>query len=156
MADVVALCTACGAPKDLPLGRCGACAHLPLGGERELAVICSARMLDPTALAEVQTRIRRGEAVRPSAERRTRARALLSGAPPVPMRFSGPQLVQLAFANLIFTPLLGYAVWFRYRTRPGPAGGQALLVTVPLSVVLFVALVGWRVGTMRLVGAPPP
>ncbi len=156
MADLVALCTACGAPKDLPLGRCGACAHLPLGGERELAVICSARMLDPAALAEVQIRIRRGEAVRPTAERRARARELLSGAPPASVRFSGAQIVQLACANLLFTPLLGYAVWFRYRTRPGPAGGQALLVTVPLSVLLFVALVWWRVSALRLVGAPEP
>jgi len=142
------VCCRCGAEKDLPLGRCGACGGLPVDDERELALLCSTRILDLPALRAAQARIRRGEPLRPTEALRARARALLRGQEVVIVGFSARQLAGLALANLLLTPLLGYAVWFRYRTRPGPAARQALLATVPVSFILLVALVAWRAAVL--------
>lgn len=35
-------------------------------------------------------------------------------------------------------------MWYRYRNDRGPAARQALLVTVPCSVLLAVALAAWH------------
>ena len=144
LGEPVAICARCGAEKDLALGRCSACAHLPTGDEREVAIVCSTRVLDVAALRAAQTRIRTGEPVRPTATLRARARAVLSGTEPRATRLTGGQLAALVVANLIGTPLLGYAVWWWYRADAGPAARQALLVTVPCSVALFGGIVAWR------------
>ena len=144
MPDSLALCVRCGAEKDLPLGRCGACNTVPVDVERELAIVCSTRILDIEALRAAQERIRRGEPVRPTEALRARARAILSGEVAASYAFTVRQVAALALANVVLTPLLGYAVWFRYRTRPGPAATQALVATIPVSVALFVALVMYR------------
>lgn len=120
--------------------------------ERELAIVCSTRVLDAAALQAAQERIRRGEAVRPTEALRARARAILSGRETVLARFTAGQLAALALANIVLTPMLGYAVWFRYRTRPGPAARQALAATIPVSILLFFALLAWRASF--LTGAP--
>ena len=148
MAESLALCPRCGAEKDLPLGRCGACGVVPVDAEREIALLCSTRILDVPALRAAQERIRRGEPLRPTEALRARARALLLGEEVASVTFTRGQIAGLALANLLLTPLLGYAVWFRYRTRPGPAARQALFATVPVSLVLLVALVAWRVALL--------
>lgn len=141
MIPVDAVCPRCGAAKELPLGRCAACGDLPAGDGAELAVLCSTRVLDAEQLAEVAARIRRGEPVQPSAALRARAReALRAGRPQVEARLDTRQQVALFLANLLLTPLLGYAAWFALRTRPGPAARQALWVTIPASLLLALAL----------------
>ncbi|MDP2307236.1 MAG: hypothetical protein Q8P18_14515 [Pseudomonadota bacterium] len=140
----LAICARCAAEKDLPLGRCPGCGHVPAAEERELAIVCSTRILDVAALRAAQERIRRGEPVRPTSALRAQARAVLTGHAPTLARFTPRQVAGLVIANVVLTPLLGYAVWFRYRTRPGPAARQALVATVPVSLALLVALVGWR------------
>jgi hypothetical protein len=147
-----AICARCGAEKDLPLGRCPGCAHVPESDERELAIVCSTRVLDIAALRAAQERIRRGEPVRPTAALRAQARAVLTGQAPTLARFTARQIAALVLANLVLTPLLGYAVWFRYRTRPGPAARQALFATVPVSVVLVGVVIAWRVLIIRAWG----
>jgi hypothetical protein len=148
LADPVAVCIRCGSAKDLPLGRCPACAHLPVGQERELSLICSTRVLDPAALVQAQLRIQAGEPLQPSAELLARARAVFAGAAPAPVTLSRGQLVALALADVLLTPMIGYAVWFRYRTRPGPAARQVLRVTLPISALLFVVVIGWRLAVI--------
>lgn len=140
-----AICTSCGAEKDLPLGRCGACRHLPVGEERELAVLASRRVLGDAELAEVAARLRRGERLQPSSEARARARAILFGVPADPVALSPAQRGGLLAANVVLTPALGLAVWFRLRRSPGPGARQALWVTVPVALVLAVAWVVWFV-----------
>lgn len=143
MPDVAAVCIRCGARKDLPLGRCPACRHLPEAAERELSVLASARVLGPAELAEVEARIRRGERLNPSAAVRAKARAVLAGAAEAPAALAPGQMAALLAANVLLTPLLGLAVWFRWRTRPGPGAKQALWVTIPVSVALAAAWIGW-------------
>ncbi|MFZ5478256.1 MAG: hypothetical protein ACOZNI_15925 [Myxococcota bacterium] len=137
------MCTACGAEKDLPLARCGGCGHLPSGREREIALVASTRVLDGDALAEVQARVRRGERIDPSEALRAKARAALYGSPREEARFSPKQVAALVAANVLLTPLLGWAVWLRYRAKPGPAARQALLATAPVSALLAAGWVVW-------------
>ncbi len=144
MADLAAICARCGAEKDLPLGRCPGCGHLPAGEDRALALVCSTRVLDEAALRTAQERIRRGEPVRPTAALLERARGILSGGTERSARLDARQLVAIAVANVLLTPLVGYAVWWRHREDTGPAARQALLVTVPVSIALLLGIVAWR------------
>ena len=144
MVDIAALCVRCGAEKDLPLGRCPACAHVPTGEERALAVVCSARVLPPDALRAAMERIRRGEAVRPTEALLARAREVLSGEVVHTTRLTARQVLGLVAANVLVTPLVGYAVWWRYRHDAGPAARQALLATVPMSIALLGGILAWR------------
>lgn len=144
MAELAAICARCGAEKDLALGRCPGCGHLPAGEERELAVVCSTRVLDAAALRAAQERIRRGEPVRPSAELRARAREALSGVPVRRTSLGPRELAAITAGNLLLTPLVGYAVWWWHRHDEGPAARQALLVTIPASLLLAGAIVAWR------------
>lgn len=52
------------------------------------------------------------------------------------------ELLLLTLGNLFLTPLLGYAIWFR--ARGGPAGRQALAVTLPASLLLGLGVLAWR------------
>lgn len=142
-----AICQACAAPKELPLARCGSCGFHPTGEAQEIALLCSTRLLTPEQLADVADRLARGEPLNPSPQLRARARALLHGkAEEVERQLTGRELVALTVGNVLLTPLLGYAVWFRLRERPGIAARQALFVTLPVSVVLaaaWILLVRW-------------
>lgn len=141
---MAAICHVCGAGKDLALARCAACGTVPTGAEREDAVLCSDAILDAGALKSVQERIRRGERLHPSPALRARARAVLSGVEITPAVLSPRAKLALALGNLLLTPLLGYAVWFRWRTRPGPGARQVLWVTIPVNVALVIGIVVWR------------
>ncbi len=142
-----AICMRCGKGKHTPFARCSACSHLPMGEEREVALLCSSRYLNPAQRLMLQERIRRGENINPGPEARADARARLeSGEPQDSLEHSGlsrDQLLWLALANLLLTPMIGYAIWFR--AHGGPAGTQALLVTVPMSLVLGALIAGLRI-----------
>lgn len=135
----LAICTACGAGKDLPLARCAACGEAPV--DRELALLASDRFLSGPDRIALQERIRKGERLNPGASARAQARQMLAS-PDTPLILSNRQMWLLALANLLLTPVLGYAVWFR--ARGAPAGTQALLVTVPISLALGIGAVAWR------------
>jgi hypothetical protein len=104
-------------------------------------MLCSNRMLALEELSEVAGRIKRGEFLKPSKEARQKARLLISPGPEE-QRLSQKQLVQLLVANLLLTPLIGYAVWFR--ARGAPAGIQALAVTIPASIGLGALIIVLR------------
>lgn len=144
MGDVRAVCHACGGPKDLPLGRCPTCALLPAGEAREDALLCSSLFLDDAALDALADRIRQGEPLRPTPQLRRLARERLLVAPIPPASLTSGQMAALAAANLLLTPLVGWAVWLRFRTRTGPGATQALVVTAPTSIALGAAIVAWR------------
>ena len=136
--SVDAVCHRCGAEKDLALARCGACGYAPSGADRELAVLASRAVLDAAALAEVQARVRAGEALRPSGALRERARAVLGGRVDPPLTLSPRALTWLFLANVLVGPLVGWGAWWTWSRRPGPAARQALVVTVPVSIAFTV------------------
>lgn len=140
-----AICARCGAEKELPLARC-ACGHVPVGEERVLAIVCSNRILDATGLREASLRIRGGELVNPSTAMLDRARALLAGRVEEPVALSPRGQIGLVALNVLVTPAIGWAIWFRWRARPGPGGRQVLAATLPLSVAFGAA---WLVAALR-------
>lgn len=133
-----AICARCGAEKELPLARC-ACGHVPLGEERVLAIVCSNRILDAAGMREATARIRSGEIVNPSPAMLDRARAILAGRVEAPVALSPARQLGLVVLNLLLSPAIGWAIWFRWRARPGPGGRQALAATLPLSIAFGVA-----------------
>jgi hypothetical protein len=137
-----AVCGACGAGKDLPLARCGACGFTPSGPGRLVAICLSDRVLSPEALAQAAARIRLGEPPNPSAALLERARRVLSPSAEPVAAFTGWQLALLLAGNVLLTPLLGWAAWLRLRDRPGEGARQALIVTVPVSLALAGAWLG--------------
>lgn len=140
-----AVCIQCGGEKDLPLGRCGACGFLPAGEDRAVSLLASTRVLDAAGLAEVQARIRRGERLSPGREARARAWALLREGGEPPITLGRGQLLALALVNVFLTSMLGWAAWWRWRERPGAAARQALAVTAPVSLGIFVLWVALAV-----------
>lgn len=142
--DPHAVCAACGADKDVPLARCGACGVAPEGPDREVALLLSTRFLTREELVRVRDRIRRGERPEPGPARRAEARALLAGASPAPRALTRSALVGLVAGNLLLTPLLGWAIWLRWRGHPGPGARQVWWATAPISLVLLLAWIGWR------------
>ena len=146
--EPTAVCIQCGSTKELPLLRCLACKHSPIGDDRARSLIASNRMLDGTQLREVQRRIQVGEPFRPGPERIAAARRILAGAAAAePFAFTLTQAILLLVGNVILTPALGFAVWYGVRSRPGLGGRQALWLTVPVSITLTLGWVGWRYAT---------
>jgi len=143
---LVAVCHRCGAPKDLALARCAACGEVPTGGDREVALLCAEGLATPEELAEIQQRVRRGERLQPVAAARERARRALAGEADLPFEVTARELGLLVVGNLLLTPLLGYAWWFRSRTRPGRGARRVLFATLACSLVLTVALFLFRSG----------
>ncbi len=139
-----AICHVCGGAKDLALARCPGCGTLPVGDDRALALICSARMLDVDALEGVRARLRRGERLQPSAALLARAHALLRGDAPDERTLTAREVLGLAVASLLVTPLLAWLAWFRWRTLPGRASRQAWQVALTTSAASVGAWVAWK------------
>lgn len=141
---MLSACIRCGEEKELPLGKCPVCGHLPHRGEAALSILASRRMLNERELAEVSARIRRGEPLRPSGHRLRAAEALVAGqaedAPPL----RPVQLVGLAALTLLFSPLVPLAAAIAWRDTI--RGKQALVVGVASAVVLSFALLALYVG----------
>lgn len=109
-------------------------------------MLASRRMLDADGLAAVQARLRSGERLQPSGAALARARALLHGTEDPELALGTAQIVGLLAANVLLTPLIGWAAWLRWRSRPGPAARQALVVTAPVSALLGGLWIWWGVG----------
>ena len=131
------VCVRCGAEKELPLGRCPGCAHVPHRGEAALSLLASSRMLAAAELDEVQRRIQRGEPLRPSAERLRAAEALVKGGEPEPPPMRPAELIGLGVASLLLSPLVPLAAAVAWRDTA--RGRQALVVAVASSALVAFA-----------------
>ncbi len=141
-ASVRSACLRCAGWKELPLGRCPACGHVPSASEAPLALLASTRMLSEADLAEVQRRLAQGTPLQPSAARLAAARAILRGeseSSPA-RRFTSPELGLLAAGTILLTPLLPLA--FAFTFRDAPAGRQALALALA-GLLLDAAVFTW-------------
>lgn len=139
---IEAVCHRCGALKKGPLVPCKACRYVPTKEARAVAWLFSAHHLQPDELAEAQSRVRRGDVPEPSRALRAaaqRAMGALDAPPEVDRPLEPMQVVLLVVAEVVFTPLIGLAVWLGLRESRPRAARLAWRLTVPITA-LFAAL----------------
>lgn len=119
---------------------------MPVGPERAVAWLFSLEHLSFDELQHAAARVRRGERPEPSSSLQEQARQAM-GAQQLPLTDEGRRplspgtLVAISAANLLLTPLAGFAVWAGLRDGRPRAARQALLVTLPVACLLAVAWV---------------
>lgn len=146
---IVAVCVACGATKDRPMGSCPACGHRPEGEDRLAAWLFSAHHLTQEELQDASERLVGGERLDPSPEMLAVARAALNPVPEArdplardPDERLSPRWIALLLAcNVVFTPLFGFTAWWSWRSHRPQAARQALHLTWPVAVALVTAWV---------------
>jgi hypothetical protein len=135
-----AICVRCGSERSDFDAICPSCGHRPDDEGRLVAWLLSSANLSDEELDGVRERIRRGEAIRPSARMLAKARSALGRDFTSDRGLSTSQRLALLATSLLVTPLVGWVlfVWW-YRERPRSAM-QSLALSLPASV-LFVILV---------------
>lgn len=148
--SLTAVCHRCGGAKPDAMAPCPDCGHVPLGDDRLLAWLFSDAHLSEDELAEAAARVSAGEHPDPGRARLNEARRALGAELPAARR--GPPLrpgerAALLGANLLLTPLAGFAVWFGLRADRPAAARDALLLTIPVTVftaLVWAGVVAWR------------
>ena len=110
-----------------------------------VAWLLSSENLSEDELALVQTRIRSGEWVRPSARMLDRARRALGTHVSTDPGLTTRERLALIATVVVATPLVGWVLgawWWRGRPR---TARQALLITVPAT--LFFTVAAWWAGS---------
>lgn len=137
--QVAAVCHRCGGDKSGPLVPCKGCGYVPQGEERATAWLFSANHLDEDELAHAADRIRGGERPDPPVSLAQAARVAM-GAQPLSDAARQPMpnssLALIGVGALVLTPLVGWAVWFGLRQERPVAAGQALRLTVPITLAM--------------------
>lgn len=115
-----------------------------------MAWLFSDKYLGPDELNAAAVRIRGGARPDPGQSRLTEARRALGVSPLVVD--SGPRLAPfevllLLLGDLLFTPLVGVAIWFGMRQSRPRAARQALFLTLP--VALLLGLLGLSIWGLR-------
>lgn len=135
----LAICHRCAGPKKGPFVPCKSCGFVPTGEHRQVAWLFSRDHLDEDELDEAARRVREGALPEPPRELLEHARESM-GAKPLDQEalrpLSSSQLAGLALADVLLTPLVGYALWFGLREERPVAARQALRITVPVTVGL--------------------
>lgn len=118
---------------------CKSCSFVPQGEERPVAWLFSLHNLDETELPEAAERVRGGERPDPGRSLQAAARRQMGAAPladgsqcPLPTA----HLIGIAAANLLLTPLAGFAFWIGLRNERPLAASQALRITLPIAFAL--------------------
>ena len=148
-----AACHRCGGAKSGPFVPCKSCGFVPQGEDRPTAWLFSLNNLDESELAAAALRIQQGDRPDPGSALQAAARKQM-GAAPMPDSAQSPMptrhLVGIAAANLLLTPLAGFAFWIGLRQERPVAAAQALRITLPIAFALGALWVGMV--AMRILG----
>ena len=115
-----------------------------------MAWLFSLHHLEEAELSSAAERIRAGEHPDPSKVLRDMAHQTMGAAPRTEdshATLSTRTLVAIAGANLLLTPMAGFAVWFGFRRERPIAAAQAMRITVPVAFALgalWIGMVGLR------------
>lgn len=132
-----AVCARCGGSRSDLFADCPDCGASIGPADRPLAWLLSSAWLDEAELDELARRISSGQRPDPGEALLARARVALGAAPQERgERLSPRQRLGLLAANLLLTPLAGYAVWFGLRRERPAAARDALSVTLPVTMAL--------------------
>ena len=110
-----------------------------------VAWLFSLHHLSEAELAEAATRIRDGERPDPSRALCETARVQMGAASLLNTAdkcLDLPWLLALAAANLLLTPLAGFALWYGWRQERPAAAAQALRFTLPVAIALGALWIG--------------
>ena len=143
--EMAAVCHRCGAAKASALEDCATCQFSPEGPERAVAWLFSAHHLSAEERIEAARRIRSGQRPDPSRQLRAVANAALRGLPAIEVqsdRLRPVQSMGLTIANVTLTPLIGLSLWFGLRPNHPVAARQALALTLPVALALFLLWIG--------------
>jgi hypothetical protein len=141
----LAVCHRCGADKAGPFVPCKACGFTPTGDDRAIAWLFSTHHLTEDELEGARAKVRNGLRPDPSRALKDAARHQMGAAPldeEARQPFPASTLALIGLADVLLTPLAGYAVWLGLRAKRPRAARQALLVTVPISIALLVLWAG--------------
>ena len=128
---------------------CKACGFVPTGEDRPIAWLFSGHHLEAGDLIEAAERIRAGERPDPPSALRQGARAAMGASPlldPLAKGLSRRDLVGVGLGSLLFTPLVGIAVWFGLREDRPRAAAQALWMALGIGGLVALAWVAEQVG----------
>jgi hypothetical protein len=138
-----AICHRCGSIKAGAFLSCSDCDYAPRGTDRTVAWLFSSSHLNEEELKLAANRVRGGELPEPSVALRSHARARM-GRPKAAEHTDTPleslEMVAIALANLLLTPLAGFALWWGLKPSRPTAAHQILRVTVPICALLGL---GW-------------
>ncbi len=141
----LAVCHRCGADKAGPFVPCKACGFTPTGDDRAVAWLFSTHHLTEDELEVARAKVLNGSRPEPSRALKDAARHQMGAAPldeEARQPFPPSTLALIGLADVLLTPLAGYAVWLGLRTKRPRAARQALFVTLPISLVLLVLWMG--------------
>jgi hypothetical protein len=112
---------------------------VPQGEERPTAWLFSLHHLSEADLQAAAERVRDGERPDPGQGLQAGAKKQM-GATPLADGAQGPMptahLIGIAAANLLLTPLAGFAFWIGLRDERPVAAAQALRITLPIAFAL--------------------
>lgn len=137
-----AVCVRCGGLRTSFRAICPICGHRAEGEGLQIAWLLSSEHLDAAQLENAAEKIRSGKPLKPSRKMLERARRALGTTLESDPGLPGIQVVGLLCANVLLTPLLGWTLWLWWRDEHPRAALQALLVSVPVSVLGAVVMVG--------------
>ena len=132
-----AICHRCGAPKKGPFVPCKSCDFVPQGDERAVAWLFGRDHLSEDDMTEAAARVRAGEIPDPSmalCEMAREAMGAISLSQLQKRSLTTKQVASLLTVQVLFTPLIGLAVWYGMRTERPVAAHQSLQITGVVSV----------------------
>jgi hypothetical protein len=135
---VNAVCTRCGTLRADYRETCVQCGFTPEGEGLLVAWLLSRENLDEAALAATSKRIAAGEPIRPSARMLEHARRSLGLDFASDPGLTTKQRIALFATSFLLTPLVGLVCWIWWRRDRPRASLQALSLSLPASIVLFV------------------
>jgi hypothetical protein len=137
-----AICVRCGGERSDFDQICPSCGHRPEGEGLLVAWLLSSHNLSGDELKQVQARVRQGEAIRPSGRMLDKARRALGSHFATDTGMDTRQRLALLATSLFLTPMVGWVLFFWWRSERPRAAVQALALSLPASV-LFTGLVIW-------------
>jgi len=132
-----AVCVRCGADRAVFDATCPACGFRPEGEGRLVAWLLSDEHLEPKELDAAQARIRSGDSIEPGPRLLAKARKALQQDFATDPGMTGPQRIAVMLCSVFLTPLVGWTLWWTWRTSRPRAAWQAFALSAPATVGFF-------------------
>jgi hypothetical protein len=133
-----AVCVRCGADRMVYDQVCPACGFLPEGDGLAVAWLLSDNHLGDHELDAAQARVRAGEPIEPNAKMLKVAKQALRTTFATDPGLTTVQRLGVLACSLLLTPLVGWTLWWTWRTRRPRAAWQAFALSAPATVAFTV------------------